>query len=104
MARKIAFVIPACVLGLLVVIRVGGTPGKIGTGGAVAWAQDSTPADDTTQNDSSGDVVQPEFKRKLPPRDVVPLISPVLGCGLSSDVVAVNDNDRMCCNFGRGGW
>lgn len=70
MVRKIAFAILAFALGLFGVSRVGGLPAKIGAYGAVAWAQDSTPADGAAQDDSGGDVIQSEPNIKLPPQNV----------------------------------
>jgi len=54
MLRKIAFLVSAFALAFLVSSRIGGLAGKIGADG-LAWAQDSSPADD-----SSDDAVEPE--------------------------------------------
>jgi hypothetical protein len=62
-----AFAILVFALGLFGVSRVGGLPAKIAVGGAVAWAQDSTPADDAADDaahdDSGGDAVPLNKKR-----------------------------------------
>ena len=70
MLRKISFAILAFALGLFGVSHVGGLPEKIAVGGAVAWAQDSTPAYDAAQDDSGGEVIQSEPNKKSPPPHV----------------------------------
>jgi len=68
MLRKVGFAILAFAFGFFGVSRVGGLPAKIAVDGAVAWAQDSSPAVDAAQDDSAGDAVP--LKTKTPPPDV----------------------------------
>ena len=91
---KIAFAILALGLGLFGVSRVGGIPATIGAYGAVAWAQDSTPADDTVQDDSGGEVIQPESKKSPPPDVAGPWCGSIEDTDLGPGTISLEVNQK----------
>lgn len=92
MVRRIAFTILAFALGSFGVSRVGGLPAKIAVGGAIAWAQDSTPADDAAQDDSGGDVVP--LKKTPPPNVAGPWSGPIEDNDLGRGTISLEVNQK----------